>query len=182
MPAVIAKASAIYNPIIYAIIHPRYRYSKHIGMCTTVHAKVLFKINRQPPFLQPYPVQCMLQPMDAGGQTLPCVHLVQGGLNCMWSSRCGLKSGPQRVSVPPFTFLSPHISALMGLHVTTDNGRTWWCSGSSLAISAKEHSTDNGSQPVWPINHIITLMQMFKTWFSEASILVDFGKNSVGSK
>uniref|UniRef100_A0A674ILD0 G-protein coupled receptors family 1 profile domain-containing protein n=1 Tax=Terrapene triunguis TaxID=2587831 RepID=A0A674ILD0_9SAUR len=29
VPAVIAKASAIYNPIIYAIIHPRYRYSKH---------------------------------------------------------------------------------------------------------------------------------------------------------
>uniref|UniRef100_A0A8D0GH85 G-protein coupled receptors family 1 profile domain-containing protein n=1 Tax=Sphenodon punctatus TaxID=8508 RepID=A0A8D0GH85_SPHPU len=30
VPAVIAKASAIYNPIIYAIIHPRYRYSKTI--------------------------------------------------------------------------------------------------------------------------------------------------------
>lgn len=40
VPAVIAKASAIYNPIIYAIIHPRYRYSKYIGMCITVHANV----------------------------------------------------------------------------------------------------------------------------------------------
>ncbi|NXQ23315.1 OPN4 protein, partial [Alaudala cheleensis] len=41
VPAVIAKASAIYNPIIYAIIHPRYRYSNYIGMCITVHAKVV---------------------------------------------------------------------------------------------------------------------------------------------
>ncbi|KAF2984372.1 hypothetical protein EK904_000760, partial [Melospiza melodia maxima] len=40
VPAVIAKASAVYNPIIYAIIHPRYRYSKYIGMCITVHANV----------------------------------------------------------------------------------------------------------------------------------------------
>lgn len=40
VPAVIAKASAVYNPIIYAIIHPRYRYSKYIGMCMTVHANV----------------------------------------------------------------------------------------------------------------------------------------------
>lgn len=28
VPAVIAKASAIHNPIIYAIIHPSYRYCK----------------------------------------------------------------------------------------------------------------------------------------------------------
>lgn len=40
VPAVIAKASAVYNPIIYAIIHPRYRYSKYIGTCMTVHANV----------------------------------------------------------------------------------------------------------------------------------------------
>lgn len=26
VPAVIAKASAIHNPIIYAITHPKYRY------------------------------------------------------------------------------------------------------------------------------------------------------------
>jgi len=47
VPAVIAKASAIYNPIIYAIIHPRYRYSKHIGMCTTLQEKVFLKMNEQ---------------------------------------------------------------------------------------------------------------------------------------
>lgn len=29
VPAVIAKASAIYNPIIYAITHPKYRWDLH---------------------------------------------------------------------------------------------------------------------------------------------------------
>lgn len=29
VPAVIAKASAIHNPIVYAITHPKYRYGSY---------------------------------------------------------------------------------------------------------------------------------------------------------
>lgn len=32
VPAVIAKASAIHNPIIYAITHPKYRYHSVTGV------------------------------------------------------------------------------------------------------------------------------------------------------
>lgn len=67
VPAVIAKASAIYNPIIYAIIHPRYRYGKLIGMRITVCANMFFTMNKLPPFPQPHPMQCVLVPWPPHG-------------------------------------------------------------------------------------------------------------------
>lgn len=117
VPAVIAKASAIYNPIIYAIIHPRYRYSKHIGMCITVHVKVFFTMNDLPSFPQPHPMGCVVPPCpphDGIRVVRPCTtstwyrvaQTAHGAPDV--ASRCG----QQRRTVPSSTFLPPHNPAL----------------------------------------------------------------------
>lgn len=102
VPAVIAKASAIYNPIIYAIIHPRYRYSKHIGMCIIEHANVFITMNKLPSLPQPHVVRphrdmiCMVR---------PCTTFT-------WYRAAQSAHGAPEPTVPPFTFLPPHNPAL----------------------------------------------------------------------
>lgn len=182
VPAVIAKASAIYNPIIYAIIHPRYRYSKHIGMCITVHANVFFTMKNLPPFSQPPPMWCTFPPWplpDGIHVVRPCTastlyRAAQAACGAPDMASGVVNRGEQSLPSPYFsltTLLCP-----LELHNTMTGRKRRWCSGSSFAVSgraAKEHSSDNSSQPARLKNHVITNLRSYicicsKVWFSEA--------------
>lgn len=104
VPAVIAKASAIYNPIIYAIIHPRYRYSKHIGMCITEHANVFITMDKLPSLPQPHPTWCVLPPWPHHDM----ICMVKPHTTFTWYRAAQSARGPPEPTVPPFTFLPPH--------------------------------------------------------------------------
>lgn len=141
VPAVIAKASAIYNPIIYAIIHPRYRYSKHIIMSITVHTVVVFTMNELHSFLHPYPMQCVLLPWSPHDG----IQIIRALTASIWYRASCIACGAPDVALgvanrgewslsslffPLTTRLCP-----VELHNTVTDIRRSWYSGSSFAIS-----------------------------------------------
>lgn len=170
VPAVIAKASAIYNPIIYAIIHPRYRYSKYIDICITVHANMDLLHRANDPFSFSLTL-CSAVPVLTGpwGALGSQTQLLHG------SSRYGLGSARREQSLPsPFLSLRALLCPLE-LHNTVTDRRRRWCSGHlSLYQRQPPQSTlDKRSQPVklkksHPYQFKQLYMHIFKAWFSEA--------------
>lgn len=165
VPAVIAKASAIYNPIIYAIIHPRYRYSKYIGMCITVHANVDL-LHRTS-----YPHSFSLTPCSS------CSWADQAMMGSEWSDpdmALGVAKGEQSLPSP---FLS--LRALLcpvELHNTVTDRKEKMMLRSPFSIAetaTAEHSLDKRSQPArlkksHPYQFKQLCIHMFEVWFSEA--------------
>lgn len=174
VPAVIAKASAIYNPIIYAIIHPRYRYSKYIGMCITVHANVVHLLHRTN-----YPHSFSLTPCRA------CSCADQAMMGSGWSD----PDGTWQLQIWPWEWLKENSPSLHLSSPSEPCSALWSCTTPWLTegehdvqvifhraeTATTEHSLDKRSQPArlkkslpHPYQFKQLCMHMFKVWFSGA--------------